>query len=104
MVSYFLNRQNSNAGPNIRLSNFAAENPSGPEKCPGYMKLPWIGNVSSKFKYQISKAITTCYYAVKPREVYNTRVMLPSAKTDSVPTTQKSCVVYKFRVDVKVGT
>ena len=28
--------------------------------------------------------------------VYNTKVMLPSAKKDSVPTTQKSCVVYEF--------
>ena len=28
--------------------------------------------------------------------VYNTRVMLPSAKTDSVPTTHKICVVYEF--------
>ena len=27
--------------------------------------------------------------------LYNTRVMLPSAKKDSVPTTQKSCVVYE---------
>ena len=35
-------------------------------------------------------------YAVKPRVVYSTRVMLPSAKKDSVPTTQKSCVVYEF--------
>ena len=30
------------------------------------------------------------------RVVYNTRVMLPSAKNDCVPTTQKSCVVYEF--------
>ena len=28
--------------------------------------------------------------------VYNTKIMLPSAKTDSVPTTQKSCVVYEL--------
>ena len=28
--------------------------------------------------------------------VYSTRAMLPSAKKDSVPTTQKSCVVYEF--------
>ena len=33
---------------------------------------------------------------MKPRVVYSTRVMLPSAKKDSVPTTQKSCVVYEF--------
>ena len=30
------------------------------------------------------------------RVVYSTRAMLPSAKKDSVPTTQKSCVVYEF--------
>ena len=45
---------------------------------------------------QINKAITSCFYAVKPHAVYNTRVMLPSAEKDSVPTTQKSCVVYEF--------
>ena len=60
------------------------------------MKLPWIGNVSSKFENQINKAITSCFYAVKHRVVYSTRAMLPSAKKDSVPTTQKSCVVYDF--------
>ena len=31
-----------------------------------------------------------------PRAVYNTMAMLPSAKKDSVPTTQKSSVVYEF--------
>ena len=63
---------------NQKLATFAAEKPIGPEKCPVYLKLPWIGN------------------AVKPRVVYNTRVMLPSAKKDCVPTTQNSCVVYEF--------
>ena len=81
---------------NQKLASFAAGKPIGPEKCPVYLKLPWIGNVSSKFENQISKAITSCYYAVKPRVVYNTRVMLSSAKKDCVPTTQKSCVVYEF--------
>ena len=52
--------------------------------------------MSSKFETQINKAITSCFYAVKPRVVYSTRVMLPSAKKDSVPATQKSCVVYEF--------
>ena len=52
----------------------------GPEKCSVYLKLPWIGNASSKFENQINKAITSCFFAVKPRVVYSTRVMLPSAK------------------------
>ena len=34
-----------------------------------------IGNVSSKFENQSNKAITSCFYAVKPSVVYNTRVV-----------------------------
>ena len=81
---------------NQKLANFTAEKTFAPEQCPVYLKLPWIGNFSSKFENQINKAITSCFYAVKPRVVYSTRVMLPSAKKDSVPTTQKSCVLYEF--------
>ena len=62
-----------------KLANFVAEKSYGPEKCPVYLKFPWIGNVSSRFENQINKAITFCFYAVKPRVVYNTKVMLPSA-------------------------
>ena len=87
---------------NQKLANFAAEKAFGPEKYPVYLNLLWIGNVSLKFENQINKAITSCFHAVKPRVVYNTRVMLPSAKKDSVPTTQKSCVVYEFSADVKL--
>ena len=79
---------------NKKLANFATEKSYGPEKCPVYLKLLWVGNVSSKFENQICKAITSCYYAVKPRLVYNTRIVLPSAKKDCVLTTQNSCVVY----------
>ena len=49
-----------------KLANFAAEKTFGPGKCPVYLKLPWIGNVSSKLEKQINKAITSCFYAVKP--------------------------------------
>ena len=72
--------------------------------CPVYLKLLWIDNVSSKFENQISKAITSCYYAVKPRVVYNTRVMLPSAKKDCLPTTPKVVLFINVRADVKLGT
>ena len=60
-----------------------------------YLKLPWLGNVSSKFENQINKATTSCFYAVKPSAVYNNRVMLPSAKKVAfLPL--KSYVVYEF--------
>ena len=89
---------------NQKVANFAAEKTFGPEKCPVYLKLPWIGNVSSKFENQINTAITSCFYAVKPHVVYSTRVMLPSAKKYSVPTTQKVVLFMNFRADVKLGT
>ena len=81
---------------NQKLANFAGEKTFGQGKCPVYLKLPWIGNVYSMFENQINKAIASRFYAIKPRVVYNTRVMLRSAKKDSVPTTQNSCVVYEF--------
>ena len=46
--------------------------------------------------YVIAPRSQNCFYAVKPRVLYSTRVMLSSAKKDSVPTTQKSCVVCEF--------
>ena len=80
---------------NQRQANFATRNIWSRE-VPGIPKLPWIRNVSSKFENRFNRAITSCFYAVKSCGVYNTRVMLPSAKKDSVPTTQKSCVIYEF--------
>ena len=62
------------------LANILSGKWFGPGKCPVYLKLSWIGNFSSKFENQITKAITSCFYAVKPCAGYNTRVMLPSAK------------------------
>ena len=88
----------------IYLATFAAEKTFGPEKFPVYLKLSWIGNVSSTFENQINKAITSCFYAVKPSVVYSIRIMPPSAKKDSVPTTQKVVLFMNFRADVKLGT
>ena len=89
---------------NQKLANFAAEKPCGPEKCPVYLKLLWIGNVSSEFEDQVSKAITSCYYAVKPCVVYNTRVMLPSAKKIAFLPLKKVVLFMNFRADVTLGT
>ena len=43
-----------------KLANFAAKKTFGLEKCPVYLKLPWIGNVSSQFENQVNKSITSC--------------------------------------------
>ena len=63
-----------------KLANTFHQEKFGSEKCPVYLKLPWTGNISSKFEKQINKAITSYFYAVEPSVVYNTKVMLISAK------------------------
>ena len=44
-----------------------------------YLKLPWIGNVSSKVENQINKASTSGFYALNTLVAYKTRALLPSA-------------------------
>ena len=65
---------------NQKVASFSAEKTFGPEKFPVYLKLGWIGSVSLKFENKNNKAITSFFYTAKPGMVYNTRVMLPSAK------------------------
>ena len=79
-----------------KVANFVSNKRFGPEKCPVYLKMPWVGDVSLKYENQIKKAINFCFHTVNPRVVYNTRVILPSIQKDCVPTHQKSLVVYEF--------
>ena len=65
-------------------------------KCPVYLKLPWIGNVSLRFEKQIRSTIQRCYGALEPRIIYSTRPAFPSVHKDVLPTLQKSLVVYQY--------
>ena len=52
-----------------KIGNFSADIKFGPQKCPVYLKLPWISNSSLRFESQIKQAITNCFFAVNPRVV-----------------------------------
>ena len=47
-----------------KIGNFSADVKFGPQKCPVYLKLPWIGDSSIRFESQIKQAITNCFFAV----------------------------------------
>ena len=79
-----------------KVANFVSNKRFGPEKCPVYLKIPWIGDIFLRYQNQIKKAINFCFHTVNPRVVYNTRVILPSIQKDCVPTHQKSLVVYEL--------
>ena len=64
------------------------------EKCPVFLKLPWIGNISTKFENQCKTAVRSCFGVVKLGVVFSTKKMLPMVRKDVVPTKQQSMVVY----------
>ena len=61
-----------------KIGNFSANVKFGPQKCPVYLKLPWIGDSSLRFESQIKQAITNCFFAVN---MY-TREICEKAKMD----------------------
>ena len=48
-----------------KLRQFKLLPKEGPQKCPVYLELPWIGNISVKFEEQCKSAISLCYGGVK---------------------------------------
>ena len=66
------------------------------EKCPVYLHIPWIGNVSMKFKKQITSAVKRCFFSIKPRVIFNTRQLLPAIKKDVLPSHHHSNIIYQF--------
>ena len=86
-----------------KIGNFSADIKFGPQKCPVYLKLPWIGNSSLRFKSQIKQAVTNFFFAVNPRVDYSTKKAVPSIQKDCIPATQKSSVVYKFTCQCDSG-
>ena len=59
-----------------KISRFNLELKEGPQTCPVFLKLPWIGKISLKFESQIKSVVQKCYGAVEPRVIFSTRKLL----------------------------
>jgi len=55
-----------------KIQQFNAPVQSGPEKSV-YLRLPYIGPISTKFEKQIKTAVKACFAALEPRVVYTTK-------------------------------
>ena len=66
------------------------------EKCPIYLHIPWIGNVSIKFEKQITSAVKRSFFSVEPRVIFTTRQLLPATKKNVLPSHHHSNVIYQF--------
>ena len=79
-----------------KMNQFCRPTQLGPKKCPVYLHLPRLGNVSMRYEMQIKTAVIRCYFAVEPCIVYTTRQLLPAAKKDVLPASHQSNIVYQF--------
>ena len=66
------------------------------EKCPVYLHIPWIGNVSIKFEKQITSAVKRCFFSVESRVTFTTRQLLPATNKDVLSSHHHSNVIYQF--------
>ena len=68
----------------------------GPQKCPVYLKLPYLGNISERFSKKISEEISQVFSSVHLRTVLYTDRPLNGIYKDVSPTHEKSNIIYKF--------
>ena len=72
----------------------------GPQKCPVYLKLPWLGQISeSYFERTLKNIIDKTFFIAKLRCVFSTKTILPPTPKESLPAFSSSCVVYDFNCE-----
>ena len=68
-----------------------------PKKKPSvFLRLPYIGPVSTTYRRRVIDTITSCYDNVSPRVMLTSRPILTSAPKDVLPTLNRSNLVYEF--------
>ena len=77
-----------------KIALFNHKPKGGPQKCPVYLKLPWIGKILN-FEKQTKTAINRCYHAVEHCIIF-TRKILPAMHEVVLPSLQQSMVVYQY--------
>ena len=79
-----------------KIAQFSMPKRFGPEKCPVYLRVPWIGKASTGLDKNVKTAVESCYGSVTTRVVFTSKRMLPVAHKDVLPTTLKSFIVYEY--------
>ena len=62
-----------------------------------YLRVPWIGNPSTNLEKEVKTALESWYGSVSTRLVFTSKRMLPVARKDILPTTQKSFIMYEYK-------
>ena len=79
-----------------KIAQFFMPKRFGPEKCPIYLRVPWIGKASISLDKNVKMAVESCYGSVTTRVVFTSKRTLPVARKDVLPITLKSSVIYEY--------
>ncbi|MEC8569013.1 MAG: reverse transcriptase domain-containing protein, partial [Pseudomonadota bacterium] len=71
--------------------------PFGPDKCPVYLRLPFIGNVTARFEKQIRSAVHRTFGSVCLKIVHQTKKPLSAIFKDVSPIHEKNNTIYHFK-------
>ena len=85
-----------NARISKKILQFQKHPIEGPQRCPVYLKLPWIGETFVIFEKKIKSSILNCFPTVQPRVIFTTRRILPAIHKDVLPASQLSMVIYQY--------
>ena len=69
----------------------------GPEKQPVYIKLPYKGASSERTAKSLRAAVHSTFGSVSLRVIFITRKMLVATCKDTLPSFQKSNIIYQFK-------
>ena len=69
-----------------KIAQFSILKRFGTEKCPVYLRVPWIGEPSTNLKKDVKTAVKSRYGSVNTRLVLTSKRMLPVARKDVLPT------------------
>ena len=80
-----------------KIAHFSTLKRFGPEKCPLYLRVPWIGKPSTNLEKKVKTSVQSCYGSVSTPLVFTSKRMLPVARKDALPTMQKCSVIYEYK-------
>ena len=78
-----------------KFSTWSSEKVIGPKKCPVYIRLPFIGDVTG-LKVKFVKPLIGCHSTVDSRVIFESHRMLPKVQKDVIPAINLSFVAYEF--------
>ena len=76
-----------------KIAQFSMPKQFGPEKCPVYLRVSWIGKAFISHDKNVKMVVESCYGSVTTRVVFTFKRMLPVAHKNVLSTTLKSSIV-----------